>query len=171
MEANAMQESPREVVVGVFRGAAQARDALEALRAAGYTSERVSLLSPTTDELQAQEQESAVGSGVIAGGVFGGLAGWLVGLAALAVPGVGPVVGMGVLVTAISGATLGAGIGAVVGALGEMGVPEERARWYEEQLRAGATLVTVHVDERATADVQAILARHGAYNLTEAPLS
>ena len=40
-------------------------------------------------------------------------------------------------------AAVGAGLGAIAGALMGMGVPEEHARYYEGEAKAGKTLVTV----------------------------
>jgi hypothetical protein len=48
----------------------------------------------------------------------------------------------------------------------ELGIPEEEAHYYEDQLDAGRTIVTVTTEDRA-AEARTILNRHGA---TEADL-
>src|SRR3977135_1220216 len=86
--------------------------------------------------------------GAVAGGVLGGRGGGLVGIGALAIPGVGPFIAAGAFATALGGAAIGAGLGAIAGALVGMGVPEEHARYYEGEAKAGKTLVTVRADRR-----------------------
>jgi hypothetical protein len=72
--------------------------------------------------------------------------------AALLIPGVGPVVAGGVLGTALAGAATGAAAGAVAGgvsgALVGLGIPEDEARYYDEEFREGRTLMTVKTDDR-----------------------
>jgi uncharacterized protein (TIGR02271 family) len=64
----------------------------------------------------------------------------------------------------LGGAAIGAGIGAIAGALMGMGVPEEHAKYYEDEAKAGKTLVTVRADTRYD-DAQRILRDHGAYDV------
>ncbi len=52
----------------------------------------------------------------------------------------------------LGGAGLGAAAGGLIGALTDMGVPEEDARHYEDQVRQGKSLVTVRVDNDNEAD-------------------
>jgi uncharacterized protein (TIGR02271 family) len=46
-----------------------------------------------------------------------------------------------------------------------MGVPEEEARYYDQEFRSGRTLVTVKADGRYD-EAQALLRRYGAYDVT-----
>ena len=46
----------------------------------------------------------------------------------------------------LGGAGLGAAAGGLIGALTDMGVPEENAEHYEDQVRQGKSLVTVRAD-------------------------
>jgi uncharacterized protein (TIGR02271 family) len=45
-----------------------------------------------------------------------------------------------------------------------MGIPEEEAHWYEQEVKGGRTLVTVKADGRYD-EAQALLRRHGAYDI------
>src|SRR5205823_8168472 len=74
---------------------------------------------------------------------------------ALVIPGIGPIVAAGAIVSALTGAAIGAAAGGLIGALVDMGVPEEHARAYEENVKAGRILLTVN----ATSDQQAEQAR------------
>src|SRR5579859_2593834 len=157
-------------VVGVFDDRDDAREAIEALKEDGFTGDAISILSPDKQATQdiAEETGTHAGSGAatgaVAGGILGGLGGWLVGIGALAIPGVGPFIAAGAFAAALGGAAIGAGVGAIAGALVGMGVPEEHARYYEGEAKAGKTLVTVRADGRYD-DAQRILRDHGAYDV------
>ena len=160
----------RRVAVCVFYAPEDARDAVAALKEAGFPPEVVSLLAPEAavaqvDKTSKQERarEGAL-TGAVAGGLFGGLAGWLVGLGTLAIPGIGPFVAAGALAAAIGGAALGAGLGAIAGALVGMGVPENEARYYEQEMRGGRSLVAVR-DGQRTDEADRIMHRHGGYDI------
>lgn len=160
----------RSTVVGVFHDREDAREAIEALKDAGFAADSISVLSPDahTTERMAEETGTHAGSGaasgLVAGGVLGGLGGWLVGIGALAIPGVGPFIAAGAFATALGGAAIGAGVGAIAGALVGMGVPKEEAEYYEGEVKSGRTLVTVRSDGRYD-DAQRILREHGAYDI------
>jgi hypothetical protein len=157
-------------VVGVFDERESAREAIQALKDAGFSGDSISILSPDKQATQAIADEtgthagSGAATGAVAGGILGGLGGWLVGIGALAIPGVGPFIAAGAFASALGGAAIGAGLGAIAGALVGMGVPEEHARYYEGEAKAGKTLVTIRADRRYD-DAQRILRDHGAYDV------
>jgi uncharacterized membrane protein len=164
----------RRVAVCVFYGPEAARDAVVALREAGFPADDISLIAPgaapvadaeSSEESSKKEKarEGAI-TGAVAGGLFGGLAGWLVGLGTFAVPGVGPLVAAGALAGVIGGAALGAGLGAIAGALVGMGVPEDEAKYYEKEVRGGRSLVAVR-DGRRTDEADQIMHSHGGYDV------
>jgi uncharacterized protein (TIGR02271 family) len=166
-----MTTTPRgSTVVGVFHDRERARDAIEALKEDGFTGDSISILSPDKEATReiAEDTGTHAGTGAATGavtaGILGGLGGWLVGIGALAIPGVGPFIAAGAFATALGGAAIGAGIGAIAGALMGMGVPEEDAKYYEGEARAGKTLVTVRPDRRYD-DAQRILRELGAYDV------
>jgi hypothetical protein len=157
----------RDVAVGLFADAEQARDAIGALKQAGFAGNDISLLMP--DRGQAREMAAETGThagegaatGAVAGGILGGLGGWLVGIGALAIPGVGPFIAAGAFATALGGAAVGAGVGAVAGALVGMGIPEDEARYYEQEVRGGRTLLAVQAGTRVD-EADELLHRYGA---------
>ncbi|MCA1644079.1 MAG: YsnF/AvaK domain-containing protein [Chloroflexi bacterium] len=165
-----MATSRGSTVVGVFEDREHARAAIEALKEDGFTGDSISILSPDKQATQDMAQEtgthagSGAATGAVAGGVLGGLGGWLVGIGALAIPGVGPFIAAGAFASALGGAAIGASVGAIAGALVGMGVPEEHAKYYEGEAKAGKTLVTVRADGRYD-DAQRILREHGAYDV------
>lgn len=139
----------RQTIVGVFDGPNHAERALNGLQTAGFTPEQVSVVAKDAgDSKQMAESSDMVaedaGKGAVTGGVLGGLGGFLLGISALAIPGIGPIVGGGILVSTIAGAGIGAAAGGLVGALVGQGVPESDARGYEDHVRKGSVLLTVH---------------------------
>jgi uncharacterized membrane protein len=138
----------RHTVAAVFDNEDQTVRALEELKAAGFTSDHVSVvLKDRRDSAHLAERTDMAGegaaTGAVTGGVLGGLAGFLVGISAMVIPGIGPIVGTGILVSTLAGAGIGAATGGLVGALAGQGVPEEDARGYERHVSEGRTLVTV----------------------------
>ena len=89
--------------------------------------------------------------GAGAGAALGGALGLVAGAASLAIPGFGPVLAAGPIASALTGAGLGGAAGGLIGALTNAGVPEGDARYFEEGLKRGGTLLTVHAktDEMA----------------------
>jgi hypothetical protein len=162
----------RETVVGAFRDRDDARDAIEDVKVAGFTANDISLLSPdragtaesdTTERDRGNKAPEGAVTGAVAVGILGGLGAWQLGLGALAIPGVGPFLAAGAFATALAGADGGAGVGAITGALVGMGVPEEEARYYEEEARVGRTLVAVRAGSRYQ-EARDIMRRRGAYD-------
>src|SRR6266850_3817594 len=110
-------QTGREIAVGQFRDPRRARDAITALKNAGFPTDDITLLIPVNQEVAAPDDEASQRGaegrgrgtrGIVAGAVLGGLSGWLAGLRALAVPSVGPFIAAGSV-------ALGAGVGTIAG--------------------------------------------------------
>lgn len=157
----------RRTVVAVFDDTDAAIAALNSLRDAAFTADQLSVVArdrATTREMTDNSElvSEEAGKGAIVGTLLGGLAGWLVGLSALAIPGIGPVIGAGIIGTTLAGAGIGAAAGGLIGALGAYGIPEEDARGYEEEVRRGRVLLTVHaIDDEQAQEANAIFASAG----------
>ena len=160
----------RDYVLGVFDDGLAARDAIHALKDAGFRAQDISILMPDADATREFATETGIATregattGAVAGGLLGGLTGWLIGIGALALPGVGPFLAAGALGAALSGVAIGAGIGAIAGALVGIGVPENEAAWYEQEVRGGRALVSVVARGRRD-EAREILRRFGAYDI------
>ena len=157
----------RRTVVGVFDGPNHAEMALNELKGAGFTPEQVSVVARDNRETREMVESTGMGgegtgTGAFLGGITGGVLGWLVGIGALAIPGIGPIVAAGALATTLGGAALGAVAGGLIGALTDMGVPEEHARGYEENVRQGSILLTVSANsDQQARQAHQIFERHG----------
>lgn len=164
-----MSHPHRVTVVAVFEDRESARRALDDLHAAGFSEEEVGLM--TRDHVegpghvethsQGSKADEGAAAGVIAGAGVGGL--WAIGIAAGLLPAIGPVIAGGIFTGLLASAAVGAAVGGVVGALIGLGIPEEQARVYEQEVREGRTLVTVHATSPEAA--RAVLERHGAVNI------
>jgi uncharacterized protein (TIGR02271 family) len=89
---------------------------------------------------------------------------WAIGIAAGLLPAIGPVIAGGLLASVVASAAGGAAVGGIVGALIGLGIPEEEAEFYESEVKAGRTMVTVKAGERH-AEAMAILQRHGGFDM------
>jgi hypothetical protein len=147
------EERSNRLMTGMFRDRETAERAYGSLTARGYGKDDVSLLmsedtrarcfpggAVEKTELGTKAAEGA-GVGGVAGGTVGAL---LLGLAAagVAVPGL-PIIAMGPLAAALVGAGSGGTVGAIIGALVGSGIPEERARLYDEGIKSGGIVVGV----------------------------
>ncbi|MFC9708100.1 general stress protein [Paenibacillus sp. NPDC056933] len=143
-------------IVGVFNTEREASSAIEGLKAQGFTSDEISVVTQDRDELKAIREETGtkapegVAAGAATGGVLGGVAGLLAGIGALAIPGIGPILAAGPIAAAFTGAAVGAGAGGLVGGLVGLGIPEEDARQYEEYVQNGKILLLVDSTDRDT---------------------
>jgi hypothetical protein len=165
----------RRTVAGLFPDRASAEQAIDELKAAGFSGDQIGVAmrdrtaqGELITETGTQAAEGAA-TGAVGGGLLGGLTGFLIGIGALAIPGIGPVIAGGALATAfgvaggtaVAGAGIGAAAGGLLGALMGLGLPEAEARHFETGFRAGAVLVTVEAGARVL-EAMAILDRHGA---------
>jgi hypothetical protein len=131
---------------------AQAEIIVDQLRAAGFSSNDISVLFPdkrgTQDFAHEQHTKAPEGAttGASTGGLVGGALGWLAGIGALAIPGAGPLIAAGPIMAALSGAAVGAAVGGIAGALVGMGIPEYEAKRYEGKIREGNILISVHTE-------------------------
>jgi len=163
----------RPLVVGIFEKRTEAERAVSELRASGFTDSQIGFAARdedgvTTDTITDQEQRGGAREGLVMGAITGGAFGSIVGAAAaVLLPGIGPVIAGGILGAALTGAAAGAVTGGLVGALREWGLPEEEARYYQDEFQAGRTIITVKTDDLAhqEAAVQTVR-RNNGYDAT-----
>ena len=173
---NPQNVAERRTVAGLFSDRARAEQAIDALKAAGFTEDQIGVAlrdrpaqGVVLEGTGTEVAEEAATSGALGGGLLGGFAGLLIGIGALVIPGLGPVVAGGVLATAfgvaggtaVAGAGIGAAAGGFLGALAGLGIPEPQARYFETGFRVGSVLVTVEAGARVL-EAMAILDRYGA---------
>ena len=146
------QKKSTLAVFGIFDSRVGIDHAVDKLKMAGFSNLDISVLMPTqkgndhfVHEKSSKAPEGAT-TGATSGALLGGGLGWLVGIGALAIPGIGPFVAAGPIMAALAGAGVGGAVGGVAGAMIGFGIPEYEAKRYEGFVKAGGTLVSVHVD-------------------------
>jgi uncharacterized protein (TIGR02271 family) len=150
--AAARDQRGRKAVFGIVNSETDAARVVDALKAGGFTRDDISVMlsdkrssKEFAHEKNTKAPEGAT-TGAATGGVLGGTLGWLAGAGALAIPGVGPLIAAGPIMAALSGAALGAATGGIAGGLIGLGIPEYEAKRYEDRIRQGHVLVSVHAD-------------------------
>jgi hypothetical protein len=162
----------RTTVVGVFPNRGQAQQAVSELRRLGFREDQIGVLgresvaagateASTTAKTGHSKAVEGAATGVAAGAGVGAL--WALGIAAGMLPAIGPVIAGGLLASVLASAAGGAAIAGLVGALVGLGIPEEEAKYYEGEVKAGHTLVTVKAEGRVD-EVRGLFAQYGAYD-------
>jgi hypothetical protein len=169
-----------EAVTGVFATRSAAERALKDVHNTGIPSNKITLLTPGTEE-QVEKEIQAVptdateqpGMGKAMGALLGGGVGLTAGAALVAlVPGVGPVTAIGLLGAGVLGAA-GAAVGATAGGKVEQdsyeGLPEDEIFVYEDALRKGRSVVIALAENDGQASVvRDLLHRDGAESVDAA---
>ena len=153
--------------VGVFSTRAEADRAIAALKAAGYRDDQIGMVGK--DERgntvkTGTADDNHAGEGAAIGAAAGALGGAAVGAGILmgVIPVIGPALALGTLGTVLVNAAGGAALADIAGALVGWGIPEEDAKFYEQEVRNGRYLVTV---ECGTGDdARDVLRRQGGYD-------
>jgi len=130
--------------------ASEAAPVVNRLKAANFSNNDISVIMPdrsgtkdfAIDNSTKAPEGAAAGAGT--GAVLGGGLGWLAGIGALAIPGLGPLIAAGPIMAALGGAAVGGTVGGLTGALIGMGIPEYEASRYEESVKGGNALISVH---------------------------
>lgn len=144
----------KKSVFGVVKNQEQAQILVNDLLNKGFSRESISVLVSDVDGVVAKDvvekhTKAAEGaaSGGVTGGIIGGLLGLLAGIGSIAVPGLGMFAAAGPILGALSGSGVGGGLGLIIGSLIGLGIPEYEAKHFEEKLKAGNALISVHCDE------------------------
>lgn len=163
MAAKAPVASPKHPLIGLFDDPETAERAFASCEERGYEIGQVNVvmsegtrqkLVRSDDDVQAE-----LGTRDAEGGELGGPKGGRVGIlmtvvaavgAAVAMPALGLVVGpLAVAATAAGAAGVAGGL---IGAMGHWGVPNDRLKGYEADIRKGAILMSVEAESVADAN-------------------
>lgn len=177
-------------VIGTFSSRSKAEEAVKHLSEYGFNQSEISVVAKNAenDEIAGQgrrgkqqgnwlERRSSLGGnagpestgaemggmdevydGISTGTLLGGLGGLLAGAGAIAIPGIGPLLAAGPIAAALTGAVTGG----VAGGLLDFGIPAERSRYYENEVKSGKILAVVHTSDNKTNDAASVLRRYGA---------
>jgi uncharacterized protein (TIGR02271 family) len=165
-----------KTVVGLMASSREADSvARELMHACGCDRADIGVATGGTEGARGRrgdEVASGAMQGAGTGAAVGGALGLIAGAASLAIPGFGPILAAGPIASALAGAGLGGATGGLIGALTRAGIPEDEAGYYEEGLKRGGTLLTVHAatDEMARC-AAAVMERGGQGADERAPAS
>src|ERR1700733_13836300 len=165
-----MNTQKSSTVVGVFADRTHADKAVTELHQAGFNQSQIGVVMQHAEGAgnnPSTEHDSHAASGALTGALTGLGLGALAGLGVLAgvIPVVGPAIAAGTLGVVLSNAAAGAGIAGLVGALVGAGIPEHEAKYYQGELEAGRTIITVNAADRAD-EATSILRRCGGYDMS-----
>lgn len=146
-------------VISLYDTHEDAVAAVKLLKEAGFSSKHISLLGKADTGDEDQKSMSVAAKGVGLGALVGVLAG--VGLAAI--PGIGVLYGLGAVAGAVAGFDFGVIGGTVVSALAIAGMNKDVAARYEEQLKAGKTLLSFSGNEEETRQARTVLEGQGIH--------
>ena len=147
------KQTSHAMMTGQFNDKESVEAAYQSLRDQGYNEDEINVImsDDTRKKYYANDTDSEIGSkaaeGTGVGGLIGGTLGAIIaGVAAigtsLVLPGIGLVV-WGPVAAALAGAGAGGLAGGLVGALVGWGIPEDRAKLYEEGIKNGGTVLGV----------------------------
>lgn len=162
-----MSAVTRHTAVGIFAESEQAKSAIQELRQAGFGEDQIGLLTRPGVTVIDHDQKAPEGLAIGAATGAGVATLWAVGVATIGLPAIGPAIAGGILASLLASAASGAAVGGLLGLLIGFGIPEDEARYYENEFLAGRTVVTVKADARY-GDAVAILRRHGGYDIDSA---
>jgi len=162
-------------VFGMYPNPADAMEAVETLKTAGFRNTDISLLLPdnprTKDfglEKETKAPEGAT-TGGLTGGIIGGALGWLACIGALSIPGFGPFIAAGPIMSVLGGIGVGGAIGGLTGAFLGLGIPEYEAKRYAGRIRKGGILLSVHCENSDwTKRAKSILDQTGGEDISSA---
>ena len=163
----------KKSVIGIAKTQSEAIVIADNLKAAGFTSNDVSVLFPdkqgTKDFAHEQHTKAPEGAatGAGSGAILGGALGWMVGIGALAIPGLGVFIAAGPIMAALAGAAGVAAVGGLTGALIGLGIPEYEAKRYEGKVKDGNILLSIHTEDSKERDrARKILEEGGAQDIS-----
>lgn len=153
----------------------QAESIVLELKEQGFSADAISALLPDKRGTKdfAHEHNTKAPEGAATGGVaglgVGAALGWLAGIGMLAVPGVGPFIAAGPIMGALAGGAVGTATGGIIGALIGMGIPEIEAKRYDDKIRGGNILLSVHTEDHKQREIaKDVFKRHDADDISSA---
>lgn len=167
-------------IVGIFDSYNQAEGAARQIKEKGLRTDDISIVAKGGEEKaggtsatmgttgrtatmgkESRAQNDNISDGVVTGGILGGLAGLLIGAGSMVIPGLGIVAAAGPITGLLSGAVTGG----VVGGLVDLGIPENRSKQYESEIKSGRVLFSMRTDEDKVGQVSSILTNNGAISV------
>lgn len=155
-------------IAAIFDSSASAENAANQIKSQGLKTDDISLVAKDTSTqntgttaTMGTRPNDNISDGVVTGGILGGLAGLLIGAGSMIIPGLGIIAAAGPITGLLSGALTGG----VVGGLIDMGIPEQKSKQYESDIKSGKILFTMRTDEDKVDRISSILRTNGAISV------
>ena len=151
-------------IIAVYEHQAEAIQTVEALKSKGFTKKNITILGKldADDQLGSKTMSTAT-KGVGATIAISAATGALAGVGLIAIPGLGFLYGAGALVGAIVGFDFGALASGVVANLLLDGEKSRITDAYDEELRAGNTLVVIRLSPDSAAQAMEVVKANANY--------
>ena len=158
-----------KTTIGVYDNHEMALNAVVNLKNAGYPVTHVSIMGLTEtedidEELRLTPHSPIKVAGLATGTIIGTTIGVLTGVGIFAIPGVGFLFGAGAVVGAIAGFDFGLIGGGLASVIATLGVQEDMAQKYHNDLVAGKFLLIIQGNREDAEEAKAILAEHKAHS-------
>ena len=165
-----------KTIAAIFNSYDYAEKAAREVKDKGLRTEDISIVAKERNENQQNSRDEGVtatmgaepgaegirndniSDGTVTGGVLGGLAGLLIGAGSMAIPGLGIIAAAG----PITGLLAGTVTGGIVGGLVDLGIPEDKSKQYETDIKAGKVLFSMKTDEDKVDQIGEVLRNNGA---------
>ena len=165
-------------VVAIFDNYSNAENAARQIKDQGLRTDDISIIAKDDEDYKGNNATMGnntglnmgtnpkgvndnISDGVITGGILGGLAGLLIGAGSMVIPGLGIIAAAGPITGLLSGAVTGG----VVGGLVDLGIPENKSRQYETDIKAGKILFSMKTDDDKVDPIGTILRNNGAVSV------
>lgn len=165
-----------KTIVALFDNYRSAENSANEIKGKGLRTDDISIV--TKDESQSDTGTSAtmstdnkntargavndnISDGVVTGGILGGLAGLLIGAGSMIIPGLGIIAAAGPITGLLSGAVTGS----IVGGLVDLGIPENKSKQYEGDIKSGKVLFSMKTDEDKIDSIANILRSNNATSI------
>ncbi len=165
-----------KAMVGLFDTEREAINVVKRLKEIGYQEDEITVVAKDKDKMEELDDTmdtntktegdagASIGTGAVIGGALGGIAAALPALGLLAIPGIGPLLAAGPIAAIVGGVVAGGVAGGLVGGLVELGVSEEEAKKYEDQIKQGKILILVENKENYRDDVYSTYRQNNSIN-------
>lgn len=160
-----------KTIVGLFDNHSYAENAARQVKDQGLRTDDISIIARQGDERTDRTTATMtaggravndnISDGVVTGGILGGLAGLLIGAGSMVIPGLGIIAAAGPITGLLSGAVTGG----IVGGLVDLGIPENKSREYESDVKAGKILFSMKTDDDKVDRIASILRSNGAVSV------
>ncbi len=156
--------------IGVYDSHEKAIEAVRQLKARGYPIKQLSIIGKAEIEevvdsdLHVQPKNPISLTGVGIGTTLGATLGVLTGVGLFAIPGLGFLYGAGAVVGAIAGIDFGLIGGGIASVFATVGLKDEDAKKYQENLAEGKFIVVAHGDKDEVSRALSLLETHGSHS-------